>query len=362
MNRYKEILIISVVSFFIIFLSSHFFDYASFNNTEIAETAKVIEITSVEESDYGSTIVFDAKLTSGDMKNEIVSVTQQIDSYYGYNSKEVIEDDKIIITSYDNETFAYVCHNRIGTIVFLLFIFIALIFAIAKFKGIPTLLSLVITICTIFFVYIAGILNGFNVYLLTILVITFIILTNLTLLNGFNKKTLGAIVGNILGITIAGIVAIIFNHLFRLTGILDQDYIYLTLLEGVSIDLVGIIWGGLLIAALGAIMDVSMSLSSSLYELSKEKDATFKKLVTSGMTIGRDIIGTMINTLILAYVGSSLAIILLFTAYSKNILIIFNLEMIIVEITQSVVGSIGILLSVPATVIFCAYLYTKKDV
>jgi len=122
------------------------------------------------------------------------------------------------------------------------------------------------------------------------------------------------------------------------------------------------VWGGILIGSLGAIMDVSMSISSAMQELSNEmRDKNFINMVHSGMNIGRDAIGTMTNTLILAYVGSSLAIILLFTAYNRNLLVLINFEMIVVEIIQSIVGSIGILLAVPVTVFFAAWIFNKKS-
>ncbi|QSX06929.1 YibE/F family protein [Sedimentibacter sp. zth1] len=109
-------------------------------------------------------------------------------------------------------------------------------------------------------------------------------------------------------------------------------------------------------------MDVSMSIASAMQELSVEmKNKSFRRMARSGMNIGRDAIGTMTNTLILAYVGSSLAIILLFTAYNRNILLLLNLEMIVVEVIQAIVGSIGILLAVPVTVLFAAWIFNKNN-
>jgi len=113
--------------------------------------------------------------------------------------------------------------------------------------------------------------------------------------------------------------------------------------------------------SLGAVMDVAMSLASSINELSiNMKDKSFSKMVKSGFNIGKDAIGTMSNTLILAYIGSSLATVLLLTAYNKNPLYLFNLEMIIVEILQAIIGSLGILFAVPLTTVLSAYIFNKK--
>jgi uncharacterized membrane protein len=113
---------------------------------------------------------------------------------------------------------------------------------------------------------------------------------------------------------------------------------------------------------MGAIMDVAMSISSALWEL-KEKAGMIKfdTLLRSGLTIGRDIFGTMANTLILAYIGSSLSVILILSVYSNSLLTLFNSEMIIVEILQALAGSFGILLTMPLTALFCSLIYLRGE-
>ena len=105
-----------------------------------------------------------------------------------------------------------------------------------------------------------------------------------------------------------------------------------------------------------------MSLSSSLLEVSEKmgEQRNFKELFRSGMTIGRDIMGTMANTLILAYIGSSLSVVLLMVANESSLLSLFNREMIVEEILQALAGSFGILFTIPLTSLFAAWLYTKK--
>ena len=134
------------------------------------------------------------------------------------------------------------------------------------------------------------------------------------------------------------------------------------MIDWIRINLPAVIWGGILIGALGAIMDVAMSISSAMEELSeKMRDKSYSSMVASGMNIGKDAIGTMTNTLILAYVGSSIAMVLLFMAYNRNLLVLFNLEMIVVEILQAILGSMGILFAVPATVFFAAWIYNRDS-
>ena len=107
-------------------------------------------------------------------------------------------------------------------------------------------------------------------------------------------------------------------------------------------------------------MDVAISIASSLFEFCKEvKDVTFKKSLTSGLIIGKDIMGTMTNTLILAYIGSSLTTILLLLMYGGDFSEILSKEIISTELLQSLAGSIGMLLTIPITAIIASYLYIK---
>ena len=127
------------------------------------------------------------------------------------------------------------------------------------------------------------------------------------------------------------------------------------------LDLKALIFAAIIIGAVGAIMDVSISIAASLAEL-KEKlpEISMLELWKSGMTISKDIMGTMANTLILAYMGSCLTSVQLMVAYNSSLLDLFNREMIIVEMLQALVGSMGILLALPLTSLICAALYRGK--
>jgi uncharacterized membrane protein len=147
-----------------------------------------------------------------------------------------------------------------------------------------------------------------------------------------------------------------------LTGIVDEHSRYLSNLPlETPINLRAIIFAGIIIGAMGAIMDVAMSISSALWEV-KEKAGKikFETLFRSGLTIGRDIMGSMANTLILAYIGTSLSVVLLLSVYSDSLSSLFNMEMIAVEILQALAGSFGILFAMPLTAFFCAKIYLRE--
>jgi len=343
--------------------------------------AEVVEIIGMEEDafslDDGQTMVsnkriaFSALMKSGPYEGDVVEAVQDIDDMYAYQPRDVEVGDRILLSrpSYDMESgelgedvsWVFIEHNRIPTIIWLIVIFLLLIVVIGRKKGFSTIISLVFTVLAIFVVYIPSILKGFNVYFMTSLVSLFAIFMSLIVINGWNLKTICAIFGNITGIAVSGIIALLMHRILGLTGMIDEDYIMLTLMD-TPVDLRAVLWGGLVIGALGAIMDVAMSIASAMKELNDTmENKSFFRMLRSGMNIGRDAIGTMTNTLILAYIGGALATVLLLVAYNKNIYYLFNMEMIMCEIVCAIVGSIGILAAVPATATFAAYVFNKYE-
>ncbi len=370
---WSRIITICIAVIFIL-LGNRLFSNEITTDVDVSITkAKVVEITetvTVDLGDYGTqeTIFFKAELKEGEDEGQIVEATQTIVDAVGYQQKEIRPDDNVLIS--DEQAFAeegatdwfFVSHNKASNMAVLIGVFLLFIVIMGGWKGFHTTITLIITIGVIFLVYIPAVLAGANIYLITTIITIFIIFTSLIILNGMNKKAMCAILGNMGGLIAAGVLAMFANHSFNITGIVNDDYLYLSLLDnGVEIDFVALVWGGIIVGALGAIMDVAMSISSSMYELAVEmKDRTYGKMLRSGLNIGKDIIGTMTNTLILAYVGSSLAMLLLFSAYNRDFLLVLNYEFIIVEVIQSIVGSMGILLAVPATALFAAWVYNRE--
>lgn len=316
------------------------------------------------------TVIFNATILTGKEKGNSYNMTQLLDENSPPVPEIVEKGDKILVIYNEPEDenstvsgWSYGGVNHLFGVVLLVLGFFALILIIGRTKGISTIIALAVTAAAVFLIFIPSVLTGKNIYVSTIMISLFVIFSSLCLLNGWNKKTLCAIVGNAGGVLATGVLAVFINKAFGITGILDSDYLFLTMLEGkISIDLPALIWGGILIGSLGAIMDVAMSIASAMHELSEQMyEPTFKKLIVSGMNIGKDSIGTMTNTLILAYVGGSMATILLMTAYTRDIVLLLNYEMILVEVIQAIVGSIGILLAVPITVFFSAWLFLKNS-
>ena len=131
--------------------------------------------------------------------------------------------------------------------------------------------------------------------------------------------------------------------------------------QEVNFDFRSLLFSGIILGSLGAVMDVGMSISSAIEEIyNANSNITRKDLFTSGMNVGKDIMGTMTNTLILAYTGSSIPILLLFMAYETSMIKILNLDIIATEVIRSLAGSIGLVLTIPLTA-FIASVLIKKD-
>ncbi len=333
--------------------------------------AKVINILSRNDraengSDNGVIIItFEATVLSGERKGQTVTAIQQIDSVYPVKLKEVEKNDRILLyedTTSEIHSWIMGEYVRFDPLLILGLLFGVGLLIFGRLKGVNTIVSLAFTCLSVFVVFIPAVMSGQNIYFWSILTCIFITVMTLLIVNGANRKSLAAGIGCFSGVSVAGLITLIMDGIIHLTGWLDESSMNLYVLNPEHpIDLKAIIFAGIIIGAIGAIMDVAMSLSSSLQELKiKLPTASWKTLFRSGITIGRDIMGTMANTLVLAYIGSSLSMTLLIVAYTGSMTALLNREAIIVEILNALAGSIGILLTIPLTSMVCALLYAGR--
>ena len=310
----------------------------------------------------GEIILFEARVTHGERKGEIIKAEQTFSPLLIDRTKEVESGDSVLLVN--NEIGWYFGgYVRTSGLLVLGIIFILCLLLFGGKKGFNTILSLSFTCTAVFAVFIPAILSGRNIYVMSLLVCAYTTTIVPLIVMGYNKKSLSAIAGCAAGIVIAGIIALIMDRALNLSGIVDEHSRYLVNLPGdIQINLRAVIFAGIIIGAMGAIMDVSISISSALWEIKENVDRIkFKELLRSGFNIGRDIMGTMADTLILAYIGSSLTVVLLLSIYSGSPLSLFNSEMIAVEILQALAGSLGILFAMPLTAIFCSIIYLKEN-
>ncbi len=308
----------------------------------------------------GQEIMFTAK-TFGSTKSEIVRGIQILDES-AENTIAVSVGDKVVLMTYGDDDLLFQYYFRFDKVVILALVFIVLILIMGRIKGFKTIISLALTCLSIFFIFIPSIGVGINIYFSTTIISFYIILMTLVIVYGLNKKSLIAALSCILGVLFAGILTNIMDYWMKLTGYINDDMYLLSSLFGIEIDVKAILYSMIIIGALGAIMDVSISIASSLNELQENnKRISTRDLLKSGFSIGRDIMGTMANTLLMAYIGSSLVVVLIYAASNYTLLSLLNKEEIIFEFLQSLVGSLSLLLTIPLTTVIASTILTKRE-
>ena len=272
------------------------------------------------------------------------------------------EGDDLIVRD-ENESYAIVDYDRLPAMLLLLLGFSALLILFGGTTGAKALLVLLFAVFLIAKGLIGLILLApAHILLWTILIGAVITLATQLIVNGCNVKSAGAIIGTIGGILVAGLLALLAIHFTYLTGIDEEQAGMLKALYLQDVDFRELLFAGIVLGALGAVMDVAVSIASAQYEMKLLAPKTkFQALVTSGMNVGRDVMGTMANTLVLAYIGGALPLILLISAQPDiPLLHIMNLNMIATEIVRSLIGSIGLLCAIPITAYATAFLITIR--
>lgn len=297
------------------------------------------------------------RILTGDHKDEIMSLTNYMSALFNVDLEK---GDNIIVrimTDEDGAYYASVFNYDRGIVVgaFVL-IFFVLLAVLGGKKGIGALLGLLFTLSCIWFILIPAIITGLPVIPVTVIVIGVTSAGALLLLNGLSRKTFCAVLGCFIGVLTAGIIAALVGAITPINGFNMTEAENLILYgadKGLKIS--GLLVCGVLISALGAVMDVALGIASSVNELRiNNPKATAKELFKSGMNIGKDAMGTMANTLILAFAGSSLNMLILVQTYDIPFRQLINTDYICIEIIQSISGAVGILLTVPIVALISA--------
>ena len=272
------------------------------------------------------------------------------------------EGDNIIVRD-ENGSYAIVDYDRLPAMLLLLVGFAALLVLFGGMTGLKALLVLLFAVLLIAKGLIAFILFApSHIILWTILIGAVITLATQLIVTGRNVKSAGAIIGTIGGILVAGLLAVLAIHFTYLTGVSEEQAGMLKALYLKDVDFRELLFSGIVLGALGAVMDVAVSIASAQYEMKLLAPKTkFQALVTSGLNVGRDVMGTMANTLVLAYIGGALPLILLISAQPDiSLLHVMNLNMIATEVVRSLIGSIGLLCAIPITAYATAFLITIR--
>ncbi|MEE0969121.1 MAG: YibE/F family protein [Clostridia bacterium] len=346
--------------------ATHKGDFYAPSDGSVYARAKVCEIIRSEgELDddgvliYGD-ITFLAEIKSGENKGDIVEINQNLSSDTPLNPRQVKKGDSIIAANFEwDEKWHFVEFVRSDAIAVLALIFAALLIIFGRKKGIKTVFSLVLTVIAVVFVFMPAVLSGGNIYFWAVAVCIYMIVMTLVITSGLSPMSLAASLGCVGGVLASLSLTLVTDFFIKISPNADSHSIYLMYI-GDGLDVRALIYAAVIIGSVGAVMDVSVDIAASLKELTvKLRTPSMRELFRSGLNIGRDVIGTMANTLVLAYIGGSMCSLLLyFYNNASNAVYLFNIEIIVVEMLNILVGSIGILLTLPLTALISARIYT----
>ncbi len=333
---------------------------------------EIIEIVSEEDSSvqtsggeyYRRTQILKVELLDKEKEGEIIEIINNVDEVMAYTLEVEAGDDIYVFFEYDEEGNELAAHihefRRDKDIYILTAVFIILMVIVGGVKGLKSLITLGLTVAGIYYL-LDGIVSGGHPIFLSIVVSFVLTIVTMFLVAGFNLKAISAIVGTFGGVIIAGLIALLVSNTSNLTGLGTTEAQMLMYSDHpVAFNIHGILFASILLGTLGAVMDVCMSIASAINEVTEANPLmSAMDLFKSGMNIGRDVMGTMVNTLILAYVGTSVFLILIFMVNDISYVDIVNMDLVATEIVRAISGTIGLICAIPLTAFVSATLEKK---
>lgn len=350
-------------------------DLYSINNGEVFEheRATVNEVLSqdlkpdevVADALYG-TQELSVTVKSGRYKGEEMTAMY----YFGaISGAPVTEGDSVTLTikSHSDGSHSATVYevNRIPVMALLFLLFSIVVIAVGGMTGFKSLVGLVFTGVCLVFILVPLIIKGAPAIGTTFVVCAYVSLVCFTILGGVHRKSMCAFLGTVAGFFIAMVCGVVVQHLARFDGLRlsDAESLYqLGMYEGLKVDIRGLLVASIIICSLGAVMDVAMSISSTIEELhAANPSLTQKELFKSAMNVGRDAAGTMTNTLILAFIGGEFALMVFLFAYSFTFYRLLSSSFFVIETISGLSSSLGMVLAIPLTALISSTLVTRSD-
>ena len=376
-NKWTVVILLAAAVIFVaarICLAPSYDESGGNEAAEFAEydTGTIIEILSDsteqdEASDgaYRGDQLMLVKMTSGRYKGETLQVYNFVGPLYGTPLKAGDSAVLIVSTYADGSHNATVYeYNRTLALAAVIALFVVATVLVGGKTGAKSLIGLIITLICLFWLLLPMLMKGFPTLLTVFLICTYVTIVSFTILGGVSKKTVCASLSTVCGIAIALVFALAAQGLARIDGLRLADVEPLLQLRqtGTPIGLRYLLVGGIVISALGAVMDVAMSIASALSEIHLvDPELGPKDLFKSGMNIGRDMVGTMTNTLILAFIGSSFVIVIYLYSIGLQPYQLLSSSYLAIEVISGIASSIGVILSVPITAFISAYIISDKS-
>lgn len=336
-------------------------------DTITSAKAEVLEIVSHEE-----------KMIAGfELPQTIQTIRAHIKTGTEAGKYVIIENDYLNLAPGDVFYFTKTIRGEDGQVVYfvsepdrmpvlyvLFALFLLAVFWVGGKQGVRGLVTLIGSLVLIMTVFLPGLLKGFPPVLASLIVSALIIVLGSYVTHGKNKTTHAAVVGMLITIVVTGILAAIAVHAAKLTGLSSDEAVYLTVNVSGSIDMAGLLLGGILIGLLGILYDVAIGQAVAVEELADAgAHLSPKQIYKRAIRMGREHIGALVDTLAIVYVGAALPLLLLFFmggSGSSGVVEILNREVFAEEIVRILVGSIGLIIAVPITTFIATRMLTKK--
>lgn len=304
------------------------------------------------------------EVTSGRYEGETLQAYNYVGPLYGV-PLGAGDGCTLILSTYEDgrHTASVYEYNRATPLLIVAALFLIVMVAVGGKTGLKSLVGLLVTLACLFFVLIPLLMKGAPTLPTVFLVCAYVAVVSLTIVGGVQRKTVCAMLGAIAGTALALLFGLAAQAITRIDGLRISDVEPLLQLrqQGMPIGLRGLLVGGVIISALGAVMDVTMGIASSLSEVHEANPKlTRRELFRSGMNIGRDMVGTMTNTLILAFIGSGFTLILYLYSLGLSLHQLLSSAYLSIEVVSSVSSSVGVILSIPLTALVSALLLTKQ--
>lgn len=304
------------------------------------------------------------RLLSGPQKGEDITIAGSVFSAKGGQRPIAVGDRVVLVKSVqiDGSVRWYVADTyRLPTLLWMTLGFFALAVLFGGLRGFTSMLGLGASVFIILGWIVPRILGGGSPFIATLIGTFAIAAVSLYLAHGFNKRTSVAFVGTIITLALSAAFAALAVALARMNGMGDEHALYLQNGDFGAIDLRGLLLGGIMLGVLGVLDDITTAQSAVVDELKRANPSLpFKELYTRGLSVGREHIASLVNTLFLAYAGASLPLFLLFTVYKDQpVWFLLNSEVISEEIVRTLVGSVCLILAVPITTALAAAVFGK---
>lgn len=356
---------IALIAFIVILLSPVQTFAQQQSNGTMAE-AKVLDIVQTKEiSPQTKAPIRNVKIqiTSGDLKGKTYTIQDNvIPTAYQLDYKK--GDNVVVNISKDqqgNNTIYITDYSRNNALLILLGLFLIVTLIVGRIQGITSLVAMVISFLIIGKFIIPNIMLGNDPLFITFLGSLIIIPITYYISHGLNKKTTVAIVGTLITLLLTGVLAYFFSEFAKLTGFESEEAVYLQTIKGGAINIKSLLLSGIIISSLAVLNDITVSQASIVRSLLKSNPRlSIKELYGNAMSVGRDHVASLVNTLILVYAGASLPLFLLFNNAAMSYSLVINQEIIATEIVRTLVSSIGIIAAVPITTLLAAVVEKRK--